>query len=92
MLLNYDECYTLVEKLKNNLNIPRKLIEDFENMISLQKEIIGDLNDLAMKYEGIEDDTAFEKLEKSLRNFKRQRNLAKNLQSVIFPPTLPDNS
>lgn len=87
--LDNENKTNLVKKLKSNPDVSQELIKDFKEITAYQNNIIKNLDEVISKYEG--DSAELENLEKTLFQFKKQEEIAKKLQSSIFPEVLPDN-
>lgn len=88
-IIKNNEIKTIISKFKQIVKIPDFIIENLEKVISYQNNIINDLYHIIHKYEG--KDADLQTLEESLSEFKIQNEIAKFIQSKIFPSFLPDN-
>ncbi len=79
----------MISKLKNTNKLSDTLINDIERLIKKYNDVAIDLYKVVREYEGKE--ATIQVLEKSLYDFKEQYEIAKSIQSTIFPKNLPDN-
>ncbi len=88
---NSDSSYytSLINALTNVKSIPDRLILDIKDIINQQSKILDEVKYILKRYEG--EQATFENLEKSLKRFKIQNEIAKSFQSSIFPSSLPNN-
>jgi serine phosphatase RsbU (regulator of sigma subunit) len=79
----------MIEELDNKINAPKKLVHDIKNIYTRNKKIMEKLDEIIDVYEG--GDSSINSLEKTLKKFKKQEEIAKNMQTAIFPSILPNN-
>jgi serine phosphatase RsbU (regulator of sigma subunit) len=80
---------SLLKAINKIKSVPDKLVYEIKQIITHQSKVMDKLKYVLKKYEG--EEATFEQLEKSLREFRMQNEIAKNFQSSIFPTNLPNN-